>query len=150
MSKILLVLILSLSFAGASFAGMYKWVDEEGNVHYGDCPPDDCKPEQIEAKPAPSQENIERSRERTERLIQEQKKREAARKIEREIKQKKTEQTRVALKKRCKVLQSRLFLLKQPGVITIADDQGNVMRPTDEEREKMISEIETFIRENCE
>lgn len=150
MSRMLLVLVLSLSFAGASFAEMYKWVDEEGNVHYGDCPPADCKPKQIESAPAPSQEDIHRSRERTERLIQEQKNREEARKIEREIKQKKAEQTRVALEKRCKVLHSRLFLLKQPGVITIADDEGNVMRPTDEVRERMISEIETFIRENCE
>ena len=44
MTRILLVLILSLSFAGALFAEMYKWTDEEGNVHYGDCPPADYKP----------------------------------------------------------------------------------------------------------
>jgi len=79
MSRILFVLVLSLSFAEASFAGMYKWVDEDGNVHYGDCPPADCKPEQIEAVPAPSQEDAQRSRERTERLIKEQKSKEGAR-----------------------------------------------------------------------
>jgi len=129
---------------------MHKWVDEEGNVHYGDCPPADCKPEQIEAAPAPSQEDIRRSRERTERLVQEQKKREEVRKIEREKKKKKAEQTRAALEKRCKILRSRLFVLKLPGVITIADDEGNVMRLTDEVRERLISEIEAFIRENCE
>ena len=145
MARILLVLVLLLSFAGASIAEMYKWVDEEGNVHYGDCPPADCKPEQIESAPGPSEEEIKRSQERSERLIQEQRQRDEARRIESEIKRIK----RAELKKRCKVLRSRLFLMKQPGVLTIADNEGNVMRPTDKERERMISEIEEFIRKNC-
>ena len=149
MARILLALVLSLAFTGASFAELYKWVDEEGHVHYGDCPPADCKAEQIETAPGPSEEEIKRSRERSEWLIQKQKQREDARKIEREIKLKKADKRRVELKKRCKVLRSRLFLLKQPGVLTIADDEGNVMRPTDKQRESMISEIETFIQESC-
>ena len=150
MSRILLALILSFFLAGTSFAEMYKWVDKDGKVHYGDCPPPDCEPEQIKSAPAPSQEEIQRSRERAEKLIQDQKKKDEARKLEREIKLKKDEQIKAALKKRCKVLQSRLFLLKQPGVITFADDEGNLRRPSDVARENMISEIEIFIRENCE
>ncbi len=150
MARILLVLVLLLFFGGSSFAEMYKWVDEKDKVHYGDCPPADCQPEIIETAPGPSKEVIQQSRERAERLIQEQKQRDEARKIEREFKQKQAEKRKVALKKKCKVLRSRLFLLKQPGVITFADDQGNIMRPTDDERERMISEIETFMRENCE
>jgi hypothetical protein len=146
----MLVLVLLLFFGGASYAEMYKWVDEKGKVYYGDCPPADCKPEKIETAPGPSEEDIQQSRERAERLIQEQKKRDVARKIEREFKQKQAEQRRVALKKKCKVLRSRLFLLKQSGVLTFADNQGNIMRPTDDERERMISKIETFIRQNCE
>lgn len=82
MSKILLVLLLFLSFSLALFAAIYKWVDEEGNVHYGDCPPAECEPEQIETTPGPSTEELQRSRERAEQLIQEQKRREEAKKLE--------------------------------------------------------------------
>ena len=149
MARILLALVLSLSFTGASLAELYKWVDEEGNVHYGDCPPADCKAEQIETAPGPSEEEIKQSRERSEWLIQKQKQREDERKIEREIKRKKAAKRKTELKRKCKVFRGRLFLLKQPGVLTIADGEGNVMRPTDKERERMISEIETFIQKNC-
>jgi hypothetical protein len=150
MMRVLFILILSLSFAGALFAALYKWVDEEGNVHYGDCPPVDCQPEQIETAPPPSDKDIQRSRERAERLIQEQRLRDEARKTERQIKQKQEKQRKAELKKRCKVLRSRLFLLMQPGTLTITDDQGNIMRPSDEERVRMIRDIQTFIQENCE
>ena len=150
MAKILLVLFLSWSFAGASFADVYKWVDKEGIVHYGDCPPADCKPEKIETAPPPSEEDVQRSSEIADRLIQEQKQRYEASRIEGEITKKQAEQIKAQLNQRCKILRSELFLLKQPGIITFADDEGNLMRPTDKEREKMIETNETFIRENCE
>ncbi|MFT5675718.1 MAG: hypothetical protein ACI808_001650 [Paraglaciecola sp.] len=149
MAKIILVLFLSIAFAEASFAEVYKWVDKEGNVHYGDCPPADCKPEKIETVPAPSEEDVRRSKENVDRLIKDQKQRYEARKIKREITQKQAEQRKAELKQWCKTLRSELFLLKQPGIITITDGEGNLIRPTDEERERMIDKKETFIRQNC-
>ena len=36
------VVLVSVAFGGAAFAGdIYKWVDEDGNVHYGDKPAGD-------------------------------------------------------------------------------------------------------------
>ena len=36
--------LFSLVISGASIASaqIYRWVDEDGNVHYSDCPPKDC------------------------------------------------------------------------------------------------------------
>jgi hypothetical protein len=150
MAKILLVLVLLLSFSGAAFSAMYKWVDKEGHVHYGDCPPPDCKSEQIETAPGPSKEETQRSRERTERLMQEQKQSEAVRKEKRESEQKKVEETEVARKKKCKDFNSKIYLLKQPGTISFTDDEGNIIRPSDKQREKMISDMEAFLKENCQ
>lgn len=150
MTRIILLLALMLFPVGTTLAQIYKWVDEDGNVHYGDCPPPECKSKQIETAPGPSEEDIQRSRERTERLIREQKQREEARKLEREMKRKEMKQRKAVIKKRCKVFRSRLFLLKQPGVITLTDDEGNMMRPTDVERERMINDLEVYIRKYCE
>ena len=150
MRKFLVFLGLSLLVIGTASAQLYKWVDEEGNVFYGDSPPADCRPQQIEVPPSPSAEDVQRSKEKTERLIREQEAREkeceAKRQLERSVEKHRKEE----LKRRCKVLRSRLFLLKQPGVITMADDAGNLMRPSDEVREQMIREIETFVERNCE
>ena len=76
MKKITLLMLLALLLAGAVTAAIYKWVDEEGKVHYGDSHPPESEAEQIETAPGPSEKEIQRSRERTKRLIREQKHRE--------------------------------------------------------------------------
>ena len=44
-----------LLLAGAVHAGsIHKWVDEEGNVHYGDAPPVSAKTENVRVLSAPS------------------------------------------------------------------------------------------------
>ena len=41
------LLIASLMLSGPSFAQLYKWVDEQGNIHYGDSPPENADLKQI-------------------------------------------------------------------------------------------------------
>jgi len=46
---------LSLIFSTSVFAGsIQKWVDEDGNVHYGDAPPVSVNTEQVRVLGAPS------------------------------------------------------------------------------------------------
>lgn len=40
MNKSCLAALLFLLIGGISEAGVYKWVDESGRVHYGDHPPE--------------------------------------------------------------------------------------------------------------
>jgi len=49
-------------------AGIYKWVDENGLVHYGECPPSECKSEEIQLAPEPSQESIRQTKERIRKI----------------------------------------------------------------------------------
>ncbi|MDJ0806648.1 MAG: DUF4124 domain-containing protein [Gammaproteobacteria bacterium] len=59
---------------GNAQAEVYKWLDESGRVHYGDCPPADCNSQTLEIAAPPSAQEIERSRQRLERyqeIIQE-------------------------------------------------------------------------------
>ena len=52
------LIICSLLFAAAAIGTVYKWVDDEGNVHYGDSPPKDQQRETIDIAPAPPPKTI--------------------------------------------------------------------------------------------
>lgn len=63
--------ILALGLLGVVAEGAggvaYKWVDESGGVHYGDCPPADCASEEVHLRAGPSQEDAEKARQRLQR-----------------------------------------------------------------------------------
>jgi hypothetical protein len=63
-----------LFFALSSMADMYRWTDEQGNIHYGACPPADCEPELIEKLPDPAAQLSGRSPEKTRGHTEEQQK----------------------------------------------------------------------------
>lgn len=49
------LLYLTLLFSSSLYAGsIHKWVDEDGNVHYGDAPPVSAKTESVRVQSAPS------------------------------------------------------------------------------------------------
>ena len=45
-----LLLIMLLLACTPGMAGIYKWVDQHGNVHFGDRPPENTKAESVEIK----------------------------------------------------------------------------------------------------
>ena len=63
LSKI--IMIICMLFTSHALAEIYKWIDEQGVTHYGDCPPTDCVYEEIELPKGPSEEEIEAAEERT-------------------------------------------------------------------------------------
>ena len=49
------IIYLSLIFSTSLFAGsIQKWVDDDGNVHYGDAPPVSAKTKEVKVLGAPS------------------------------------------------------------------------------------------------
>lgn len=64
----LLVYVFGVVFVSIVGAEIYRWVDDEGNVHYGDCPPADCEPEMIKPAPMPTEQEVEEAQERLKRL----------------------------------------------------------------------------------
>ena len=52
----MLLLTVIMIFAGSASAGLYKWVDSEGNVHYSQKRPRDQQYKRLKA-PAPAPEN---------------------------------------------------------------------------------------------
>ena len=47
MKNILYTIILSFLFSSSALAEIYKWVDDEGNVHYGEKLPDNAESKSI-------------------------------------------------------------------------------------------------------
>ena len=94
MVRVIVFFSLVLLSIGSPIAEIYKWVDKEGKVHYGDCPPADCKPEEVKIAPGPSEEDIQKSRQRTQKLLKEQTQRQRLR--EHEAKEKEQAELRKA------------------------------------------------------
>lgn len=59
MKKLKFSLILLLLIAAFALAQVYKWVDEKGNVHFGDKPPEKAGVEELVLPEGPSQEELE-------------------------------------------------------------------------------------------
>ena len=52
-----------MAIAGISLGAIYKWVDEEGRVHYSDQPIDDYKTKEVDIEPGPTQEDVKEAQE---------------------------------------------------------------------------------------
>ncbi len=87
-------IILALCLGTAAGAGeIYRWTDADGNVHFGDRPPDPDRADKVEVRPPPADPAAARRRLEQERRLlrafdeerraQERERREAAREAER-------------------------------------------------------------------
>ena len=107
-----LACLLFLATSAGADTEVYKWVDEEGNVHYGDRPPEDVESERlnIEAE-APSLSAEEQSRyleeaqERAKRRAEDRRARAAAEQV--------AEEERPARQRRCVYARKQLISLQQ-------------------------------------
>ena len=103
--------VLALFSVGAG-SEVYKWVDDEGNVHYGDSPP-----ENVEAEPVHVESHTpEESAPASSRLVEDAESRYRRLEQEREVRAaagEKEEQVRRDLDKRCVYLRKQLISLQQ-------------------------------------
>ena len=63
MSKPKLRILLIILVAGLASAQVYRWVDEEGGVHFGDRPPETAKPEEVILPKGPPEEEVRAAQE---------------------------------------------------------------------------------------
>lgn len=144
-----IILIFFLLFSNVAFAELYKWVDDEGNVHYGDTPP--VKNEFEEMKPAPSGNEQEalRLQERTKKILQQQKLVDDSRAKEKQA-SKKGDSKKLSIEKRCKRAQVELAFYKKPGKHSVLDEEGNLTSVKPVERKQKITKLKSFLDENCQ
>jgi hypothetical protein len=125
--------MFSLAIATAH-ADIYKWVDDQGKVHYSDAPPRGAASQKIEIPTAPPQG--ENAQEQLKAFLEEQKKQEEAHKEERVRKQeaqvvKQREGERL---NRCLAAQDQLDLMQFERPVFRMDEKGERVYLEDKDR----------------
>jgi hypothetical protein len=126
-------------------ADIYKWVDDEGKINYSQTPPPQgVASETIKQAPAPAVAPAPPESKRQERAEEEQKDLEydAAR-------ARRAEENAEIRRLNCDAATRNLALLEQPGQRRYMNAAGELLRPTNEERQRLIDETRQQIKENC-
>ena len=149
MSKTIIILLFLLFSPNSVMAEMYKWVDDAGNVHYGDTPPGKIQSQKMKPAPAADEKEAQRIQQRTQKILQQQRQQlEASRAREKQA-SKKGESEKLSVEKRCKQAKAELGFYKKRGIHSVLDQEGNLPRVKSAERKEKIIELESFIGENC-
>lgn len=141
------LLLYSLT-AGA--AGVYKWVDEQGRVHYGDRPSTHTQSETVHVAPSPSssssaltpEQRLERQRQLLDAYSQErQQAREAAQKAQQE------EEKR---QRNCVAAKSRMHNYEQAGYLYDMSPNGERRILSDSERSRAQQQARADVAKWCD
>jgi len=132
---------------------IYRWVDQEGNVHYSDCPPEPtCDTEVIEDQPGPTKEEIAEAQARIDEIVEEAEQMRIAReRLERTREIKRAQALRIAAQRRqdCLIAKRNLFALRENRAIFELDEQARPVYLSGEERESEIEKMLKLIKQNC-
>jgi hypothetical protein len=145
------LLLATLLLQSPVFGAIYKWTDASGEVHYTQTPPPDgMATQKIEGAPPPaeSQQTIHEEQKRLQERLEafderraEQKEEETIRKLEKE--------DREINEKNCITAKNNLGKLQQGGIKRYLTPEGEVIRLTEEDRERRISEANKQVDQYC-
>ncbi len=141
MTRFLLPMIFIVSNSYA--AGIQKWTDENGNIHYGDAPPARVKTESIKVSRPPSNPGKPLPRLNTEKDKQKDNKNQAE----------ESKKTRAIDKKEaskiCEQSRHDQEVITSNNVIRMKMADGNERVLTDEEVDKRLAKIKLDIKKYC-
>lgn len=143
-----LVLVCALLAAGGAGAEVYKWVDGQGRVHYGDAKPDDRSAQTVAPPPAPPEEEVLRARSRFDELLERQR---AADRQEagRQEGAANAAQEEAQRKSRCRYAQQGLHVLELERPVYRLDEQGNRVYLEDGRRAGEVERARRQVKEHC-
>lgn len=143
-----LIATLMLVLAGAAAAAdVYKWVDDQGKVHYGDRPPARGEPaDTLALPPAPS-----RDADLAERAFMRQRLLDAFEAERREQQQTDAEarSAKRALESRCAELERKLARFERANVVYTVDDNGERAYMSDDDRQRAAEAAREWISKHC-
>lgn len=147
--SMIISLVCLLGMSPQSHAKLYKWVDAEGNTHYTQSPP----PEGVTTEDVklPASVNLD-NKEAVKSFEEQQKKgQESAETKQKDEKELNREAEHTALKKdNCRKARAKLENVQSAGRIRAIDENGNVIRATEEERQRRIMDAQGKIEKWCD
>lgn len=143
-------LVIALALVGVFGPGnaeIYKWVDEQGQVHYGDKPQAQAESISVEGQgePAKAPPDDSARRERQQRVLK-------SMQMERERKQALREQERASAQEaeqRCAEARQRLADISGAGFLYRRNAEGERVIFTDEERAQASEQAEAAVEHYC-
>ena len=127
-------------------ADAYRWVDDKGNVHFGDRPPDKSAAEDISAQI--NQQNVDESSSTTKKLLEQNDRREAAVKTEQQQLDSRSGEQGEQRRKACKEARRQLKILR--GRVVFYDNDGREMKVTEKERDAQATSLEQLVAARCD
>ena len=146
--SVIFSLVCLLGISPVSQARMFKWVDADGNTHYTQTPP----PEGIakEDLNLPASAKLDNTEAVKAFEDQQNKKQELAGENEKEQKLQDRSAEHTALKKEnCRKARAKLENVQNTGRIRAVDEYGNIVRASEEERQRRITEAQANIKKWC-
>ncbi|MEX1201462.1 MAG: DUF4124 domain-containing protein [Methylophaga sp.] len=140
-----LALLCSLPFLAQ--AEIYKWTDKNGQVHYTQQPPVDRPAEHI-APPPPPAIDPEKAQQQLDELIESQEA-EAAAEAEQQKAAQAAEEAEQIREQNCQTARNNLQQYQDNPGRRVMNADGEVTRPTEEERQAKIAEFQQQVDEFC-
>ena len=143
-------LLLAGLLAHPVYAGIYKWTDASGEVHYSQTrPPGDTPTEKIQGAPPPPDpaavhQEQQHLQDRLDAMDERDKAQEESAGLEKE-----REEVAKIDEKNCITARNNLVKLQQGGVKRFLTPEGDVVRLTDNERAHRIKETNSQIEMYC-
>ena len=149
------ILLTAISYSAMDAVAdetIYRWVDKDGVVHFGDQPGTDSKTETIAIKAAPRNtappstvENQAISSQPQEPQVSIAQKR----RNERAEKRSEAEEKRQAVAAGCKQRRQLVAQLEPSPRVMVEGEDGNITRMDDDKRLEILAEAQTYIGEKC-
>ena len=141
------LLVFTASSPAADSQNMYKWTDDQGEVHYTQFPPPGRKTEKMQPPPPPAepstgsendlQKQLDTIKQQNDKQLQETKEADQRAEIQK------------IRKKNCETAHKNLVNLNRGGNVRYMGPSGEAIRLTEEERQKRIDETNQQIKEYC-
>jgi len=143
MKQLFMILMFLYSITG--YAEIYKWIDEQGKVHYGDKAVEDSKEIDVNISNRGHlkvNESREKKRRKLLKAFDDDRQRENKEKAKKKKKKKK-------LKRNCAISKDRLRVYERAGSLYDIDKNGNKVVLSNKEREKTLTELRKSINKHC-
>jgi hypothetical protein len=141
------LLVFTAPSPAADSQNMYKWTDDQGEVHYTQFPPPGRKTEKMQPPPPPAESpnasgnDLQQQLDAVEQQNQEQ--------LQGAKDAQQWAQIQKIRRDNCKTAKQNLVNLQRGGNVRYMGPNGEVIRLTEEDRQKRIDEANAQIKENC-
>ena len=141
-----LILLASLSFTNnTAYAEIYRWLDEQGNVHFADKAHDNNQAKDISQHV--KLKNLDHSAKRTEQSLQQIDLRQQAQTTETRQRQSQISPALEQQMRQCQSAKERLKIMQ--GRVNFLDNNGQSVKVTEKERQQRAETLRELVNKHC-